>query len=476
MMLMKKLAIVGGDAVVARWGALLAVLLLVLQACSDGSDNRADAPQVLPLIFVHGQSGSAQQFESQAMRFTSNRYPQELLFAFEYNTALSDNPLAELDAFIDDVLQITGASQVYAAGHSRGTSVWTGYLDDPSFNGAAKVAKYVNIDGRSPEALPGGVPTIGIWGEWNTANSGYNRNDDGANAQIGPFSEDNFYFPDKSHTEVATSAEAFAVMYEFLTGVAPGVTSVSAAPAGEDVSVAGRAVFFPENAGYAGSTVQVWPVDGASGQRTGTAPVASFAIGATGDFGPLNLASGAHYEFALLRPATATFPDESVHHFYPEPFTHDNFFVRLLSSLPGESIAAFIPRAEGATGMLAIRQREFWGDQGGSSDELYLDGLNVLTPAISPRAAGQGSGVNIAVFAFDDGEDMVTDLAKGELSPFSGITFLTAADVFIPADPEGRGSVEVRLVTRGAGEKVINVPNRSSTVHRNSVLFRDDTP
>jgi hypothetical protein len=458
-----------------RLALVLALSGLVLQGCSDGSDNRADAPQVLPLIFVHGQSGSAQQFESQAMRFTSNGYPQDMLFAFEYSTAVSDNPLGDLDAFIDRVLAQTGASQVYAAGHSRGTSVWTGYLEDAAFNGPAKVMKYVNIDGRSPEELPGGVPTIGIWGEWNTANSGFNLNDDGANAQIGPFPEDNFYFGDKSHTEVATSAEAFAVMYEFLTGVPADTTAVSEVPAGDEVTVAGRAVFFPENDGYAGSTVEIWEVESATGQRSGQAPLASFAIGDSGDFGPVMLTSGAHYEFALLRPATATFPEESIHHFYPEPFTHDNFFVRLLSSLPGESIAAFIPRSESSTGLLALRQREFWGDQGGNSDELYLDGLNILTPQISPRGRGQGSGVNLAVFAFDDEGDMVTDLEKGELSPFSSITFLTAADVFIPADPEGRGSVEVRLVTRGGGEKVINLPNRPSTVHRNSVMFRDDT-
>ena len=72
---------------------------------------------------------------------------------------------AALDAFIDGVLAQTGAAQVYAVGHSRGTTVWTSYLDDPGYNGAAKVAKYVNIDGRAPEALPGGVPTIGIWGD-----------------------------------------------------------------------------------------------------------------------------------------------------------------------------------------------------------------------------------------------------------------------------------------------------------------------
>jgi triacylglycerol esterase/lipase EstA (alpha/beta hydrolase family) len=95
----------------------------------------------LPVVFVHGQSGSAQQFETQAMRFTSNGYPQQLLFTFEYDTSSSVNPLADLDLFLDAVIAQTGAGQVNAIGHSRGTSVWTAYLDDPSFDGAAKVAR-----------------------------------------------------------------------------------------------------------------------------------------------------------------------------------------------------------------------------------------------------------------------------------------------------------------------------------------------
>ena len=146
-------------------GTLLVVILglFFVSACSDGdSNNSGPKAALLPIVFVHGQSGSAQQFETQAMRFTSNDYPQELLFAFEYDTDQEDNPLADLDAFLDGVLAETGAREVYAIGHSRGTSVWTSYLEDPAFNGPAKVAKYANIDGRSPAGLPGGVPTIGI--------------------------------------------------------------------------------------------------------------------------------------------------------------------------------------------------------------------------------------------------------------------------------------------------------------------------
>jgi hypothetical protein len=454
------------------------ILLLLLQAgCSDSSDSTlvppVPQPDIRPVVFVHGQSGSAQQFETQAMRFTANGYPQDQLFAFEYDTSKEDNPVAELDGFIDAVLAETGAASVYAIGHSRGTSVWTAYLDSPDFSGPDKVARYVNIDGRSPEALPGGVPSIGIWGEWNTADSGFNRREDNSNAQIGPVPEDNFYFSDKSHTETATSAEAFELMYEFLTGIPAQTAALEPAESGT-VNVAGRAVFFPENTGYAGTTLEVWEIELESGQRIAESPLASFAIDESGDFGPLELNTASRYEFALLRPATETFPDESVHHFYPEPFVRDNYFLRLQTSLPGESIAAFIPRSEDSTGLLLLRQREFWGDQGAVSDELFINGLNVLTPQISPRATGQGSGVNLAVFLFDDGLDNITDLEKGELFPFNFLTFLTGADVFIPAQFGGTGTVEILLVDRGGSEVQLNVPNRPSTVDRVSVMFRDD--
>ncbi len=465
---------------ILRCGHFLIGLLIAasLSACSNSSDSHhpdsSGPDNVLPVVFVHGQSGSAQQFETQAMRFTSNGYPADQLFAFEYNTGLAENPVAALAAFVDAVLAETGAPQIYAIGHSRGTSVWIDYLEDPAHGGPDKVAKYVNIDGRAPETLPGGVPTIGIWGEWNTAGSGFNRNPDDVDTRIGPFPEDNYHFADKSHTETATSAEAFGVMFEYLTGGAARTTDVTGAEDGSSVAVAGRAVLFPQNEGYDGAAVEVWEVEPASGQRAADAPVTSFPIGASGDFGPIELAAGIHYEFALLRPATGSFPD-TVHHIYAMPFTHDNAFFRLQSSRPGEGIEGLLPPgSQLATGLLALRQREFWGDQGAQSDELYIDNLNVLTPEISPRATGTGSGVNLAVFAFDDASDLQTDLSKGELPPFNAITFLTAADVYIPADIAGNGTVTVRLVTRGGGEQVLNLPNRPSIGDRNTVMFRDD--
>ncbi|HVH19522.1 MAG TPA: alpha/beta fold hydrolase, partial [Myxococcota bacterium] len=122
-----------------------------------------------PIIFVHGGSGSGAQFESQAMRFTSNGYPQDLIRVLEYDSSqpISTNPAlmavvhAALDALIADTLSDTGAEQVDLMGHSLGTTVSHSYLATPER--AANVANYVNIDGRTASAPPGGVPTLALW-------------------------------------------------------------------------------------------------------------------------------------------------------------------------------------------------------------------------------------------------------------------------------------------------------------------------
>jgi hypothetical protein len=415
----------------------------------------------LPVVFVHGQSGSAQQFETHAMRFTSNGYPQELLFAFEYDTSAGQpNPIDGLDDYVDEVLAETGADAVYAVGHSRGTSVWTQYLNG-SADRAAKVAKYVNIDGATQATLPGGVPTIGIWGEWNTAGSGFNRRGD-TDAVIGD-PADNYYFADKSHTETATSAEAFALMYEFFTGEAPTTTDVVPEPPGQ-VSVAGRAVIFPENVGATGSTLDVWRVAADTGARIGARPIATQAIDASGDFGPVNVNGLKHYEFAVTRT------DGSVHHFYPEPFSRTDHFLRLNTSRPDEGIEAFIPRSPERTSLVISRQREFWGDQGANSDRLLIDGIDLATPLIAPRV-----GVNLAMFAFDVNLDGVTDLDAGVPIPFNFLTFLTAGDIAIDASPDASGTVAVTDDARGASSPTtVNVPNWPSDVNRITVQFRDD--
>ena len=133
-----------------------------------------------------------------------------------------------------------------------------------------------------------------------------------------------------------TSAEAFGLMYEFFTGEAPSTTEVVPEPPGQ-VTVAGRAVVFPANVNFPErSSLEVYRVHGSTGQRVSKKPRFSTPLDATGQFGPFKINGRKHYEFAVTRP-----PDGSVHHFYFEPFTRDEHFVRLNTAIPGEGLEAF---------------------------------------------------------------------------------------------------------------------------------------
>ena len=82
--------------------------------------------------------------------------------------------------------------------------------------------------------------------------------------------------------------------------------------------------------------------------------------------------------------------------------------------------------------------------------------------------------MNLAFFAFDAGGDNVTHLEAGELFPFNLLSFLTGADVFMPAEATAMGMTEVTMIHRGGTESALNVPNWPSTEHRVSLMFRDD--
>jgi triacylglycerol esterase/lipase EstA (alpha/beta hydrolase family) len=86
-----------------------------------------DDPAVLPMIFVHGGFGSGQQFEAQALRFTSNGYPADHIEVFEHNSLAwpdsQDEVWARLDQAIAEAQAATGDDQVYLLGHSQGTGV-----------------------------------------------------------------------------------------------------------------------------------------------------------------------------------------------------------------------------------------------------------------------------------------------------------------------------------------------------------------
>ncbi|MEH1098915.1 alpha/beta fold hydrolase [Micromonospora sp. CPCC 205561] len=420
-------------------------------AAADPSSARAatPAPGHRPVIFIHGSAGSAAQFQTQAKRLASNGYPIEAIEAHEYDSPNVASTLpqihAGLDARISRLLAATGADRVDLLAHSLGTFVTQGYLASSPAR-AARVAHYVNLDGRPAAAPPGGVPTLAIWGEG-----------DPARAIVGAT---NVHLPEQSHTQTVSSRESFGEIFRFLRGHAPRTTRIVPQPLGT-ARVSGRAVFFPSNVGVTGATLEVYPVGTLTGARLSDRPAYRVSLGGDGSFGPLPVLASARYEFAVVRAGAAT------HHFYFQPFVRSDAFVRLLTSRPGEGLGELVDTSDRHTALTIQRQKEWWGDQGHAGDHLWINGRDVLNAANTPRAKRV-----IAIFAFDDGSDGVTDLTA-PLPEFFGQTFMTGMDVFIPAAPARPGVVSVVVRQRGGGYDVLTLPNWRSSAHRVTVGVDD---
>jgi pimeloyl-ACP methyl ester carboxylesterase len=401
----------------------------------EGTDPLPPLPDdvALPIVFVHGFAGSAQQVESNAMRFVANGYPEDRIVAYDHDGAGLDIPgyAAGLTAVVDQTLAEFDVEQVYLIGHSRGTSVSTLFLADPAQ--AAKVAKYVAIDGRpcpEPPVVPCIAPT---------------------QAQ----------FPGQSHVEVATSKESFAAQYEFLVGEAPDVVDIE--PQRAPVEISGRAVNFPANAGRE-ATLDIWAIAPATGARTGDEPHASAELGPDGEFGPIELENGAHYEYALSSAASPV-----VHHLYLQPYVRSSAFVRLLSSEPDGTVRQNTNTGDDHTALVIMRMRE-WHAQGDADVlELSVDGgetANVITDFVGNGAIG----LHVHDDAATPGRSTLTKLPYFGDQPFqSGI------DVFLPASPDADGTLTARNLPRGdaARPQTLNVPNWPSSGHVVSLVFAD---
>ncbi|MDQ1521574.1 MAG: hypothetical protein QOI55_2647, partial [Actinomycetota bacterium] len=260
--------------VIAVVAAVLSMLTLGLSLTSAGAGVRRAQPAApshrRPVIFVHGFTGSGAQFETQALRFTSNGYAPKLIAVHEYDSLFGvetrDQVFARLDQRIADLLRASHADQVDLLGHSLGTTLMQAYLNSTPAR-AAKVAHYVNLDGATATSPPGGVPTLAIWGMGSTT-----RKIVGAA---------NLYFTKQTHVQVVTSRETFEQIYTFFTGKEPTTTNVLPE---HNINLAGRAQIFPQNTGFDG-TLEIFQVNGATGKRLDNNPVATFALHGDGAWG-----------------------------------------------------------------------------------------------------------------------------------------------------------------------------------------------
>jgi pimeloyl-ACP methyl ester carboxylesterase len=410
---------------------------------AGASSSLAAADQSLPIVFVHGFAGSAQQFQSQAMRYVMNGFPAERLRAYEHDGAGSVTPafLDGVDQVIDEVRAKYKVDKVYLIGHSRGTSVSSMYLADDGH--AAKVAKYVSEDGGGCSDIP--VPCVSPAQTTNTRAG-----------QTDPI-------PGQKHVEIATSKESFAIQYKFLFDRDPKVVDI--VKQSEPVKISGRAVNFPANTGREGATLNIWEIDGKTGARVGDKPLATFTIGGDGNWGPVTVDPSKHYEQVL---STDNSPNQ--HHFYSQPFLRSTEFVRLLSGPPDSDSRTHTNTGDHHAAFNAMRMREWTTDDvlevSTASKSGNQDKKNVITSEVTNNP--------ISVFLHDDaatpGETSLALLPWFPMQPFQ-----TGVDVFMPANDKPDGTITLTNLPRGASDRpqTLNVPNWASTRHSVTVMFND---
>jgi len=96
--------------------------------------------------------------------------------------------------------------------------------------------------------------------------------------------------------------------------------------------------------------------------------------------------------------------------------------------------------------------------------------VRTINPTTAP--SGTVGAASVAFFAFDVGLDGISNLTSVPF-PFSGLPFLTGADLFIPAAPPT--VIPIVTVPRGdtAATRTLNIRRRPSTEGRVVVQLHD---
>jgi len=447
---------------------LFVITPIFIAGFSASTFANANEPR-LPIVFVHGFSGSAAQYESQALRWASNNYPNIVTGIDRVSSTIMPY-YDQLDEFFDAVMAESGDDQIYVVAHSMGTSIMVGYLNS-SPERSARVAKYINIDGAQGTApdynCPGNPEPVDCL---NIARS--------ETSTMGP---NNIHPIDYGHTQCVTSDESFVWQYEFLIGEEPATTLILPEPPGR-VEIAGRALNYAaltplENTGIEGATLELWEVHSSTGIRKSSVPLDEVILDDTGNFGPWRVNGQQRYEINVIRQSD---DGPRQNHFYYEPFIRSNYLLRLnLSPLGGTLSDAILANTGPHTGVSVVRQKEWWGNN--PYDPTNVDVLdittaipygieeagNVVTPGTAPYTSS-----TIAMIIFDvfvDGQTNTDALVP--LGPF-----LAGLDVYMPAptDPPN-GTITFAHQQRGTDyPQVINTPNWSMEAHHfMNVTFRE---
>jgi hypothetical protein len=280
---------------------------------------------------------------------------------------------------------------------------------------ADKVAHYVCVAGNCDAKFPDEPPVLVLsndgtpmWGPSYIAGV-QNKRLDGAD-----------------YLQAITSPESFAAMYRFFNeGQEPATTHVIPE---DEIVLSGKVLKFHTNVPVAGTVVNIYPLEAATGERADPMPAARFESADDGAWGPFQAKPGVYYEFEVTGDGMRPF------HFYRQPFLRSHSLVYLRT----------LPESDRSDPFFGFYLNELhYNDQSSmlvffsanralyyGRDTATVDGLDLVTPEMTPPQPEHAS--TIAMFIFDDDEDGQTDggPVPGDLA---GSYFLSQYDAFLDA-------------------------------------------
>jgi triacylglycerol lipase len=404
--------------------------------------RQAEPPGQAPIMFLHGNGDSGSSWIPTLWRFETNNYPRNLLFApdLPYPAARTvdavpqpfrSSTAEQLDFLVNHVRQILGETRrrkLVLIGHARGGLTIRNYLKNAGgnefvshailcaspnrgyiisdkemvgseFNGASPFLRQLNegdsdvIPGVSMMALrsdkldkyaqPDGQ-FIGLAGKPTGITFEAPELRGGKNVVL----------PGLDHREVAFHKLAFADMYEFLLGRQPNTLFI--APERQPVlsgRVTGFAEGVPTNLPVAGATVEIYEIDGRTGERRTAIAMHRKVTGADGTWGPFRANFETFYEFVIAVSGNPTT------HLYRSPFLRSSDVVHLrpMQFARGENEAQAV--------VVMTRPRGYFGH---GRDQFLLDnkvpaGVNEGVPGTATaRAAFDAEPRRTVICAFNN--------------------------------------------------------------------------
>jgi esterase/lipase len=432
------------DLTMKRFPAFLLLFpaLFIILSCQKNDTPVKDG--ILPIVFVHGYSGSGDSYTKMIEYFRANGYPANKLYTYDWNTLdLQSAPknTKPLRDFILDVLKKTGYDKVNLIGHSLGGSLTFNYCSNTEYAVSVKrlawLAPYLKDRTKIPDSA---IPTLNL-----RSNADYVVTD----TSTIPFAV-NRVIPDKDHNEIASCKESFAEIFTFFNDGKEPVTTIQ-----EDdrILISGKVVSFLENAVGSGNTIEIYEVSANDGTRLSTTPVSMLHTDAKGYYSEFAAKKDTYYEFEV---STGRAADRPIH-FYFEPFKNSSHVIYLRTFPPQSSFLnlgfnAIIPFSEtqGVSIFFSVSKALLLG-----RDALTINGYDCVTTAFSQKEMN-----TLAYFMYDENNNNASDYTSVAL--FSSATTFKGIDFSLPA---------TEFSTYTYNGRVLHTPNWPSSSNGLSVAL-----